>query len=60
MSTVPTALLLALCLVALGVCIFLDRRPYRPGKFNFIPVMIVLTIATFVLGRYLLTLTMGI
>ena len=60
MSTIATALGLVFCLVALGVCIFLDRRPYRPGKFNYIPFMIVLLIAILVLGRYLLTLTTGI
>jgi hypothetical protein len=60
MSIVLTALGLALCLVGLLVCITLDRRPYRPGKFNYIPIMIVLVIASLVLGRFLLTLTTGI
>jgi hypothetical protein len=60
MSTLWVALGLAFCLVALVVCIILDRRPYRPGKFNFIPIMIVLVIAILVLGRFLLKLTTGI
>ena len=40
-------------LIAAGV---LDRRPYRPGKFNYIPLMIICLAACLVLGRHLLTL----
>src|SRR6202035_3453468 len=34
----------------------LDRRPYRPGKRNYVPIMIVALAASLVLGRHLLTL----
>lgn len=60
MSTFWVALALAVCLIALLACIIIDRRPYRPGKFNLIPIMIVLVIACLVLGRFLLKLTTGI
>jgi hypothetical protein len=44
------------CVVLLIVAVVLDRRPYRPGKFNYIPVMIICLAACLVLGRHLLTL----
>ena len=34
----------------------LDRRPYRPGKLNYIPLMIICLAACLVLGRHLLGL----
>ena len=34
----------------------LDRRPYRPGKLNYIPLMIICLAACLVLVRHLLTL----
>ena len=33
-----------------------DRRPYHPGKLNYIPVMIIALSESLVLGRYLLAL----
>jgi hypothetical protein len=42
--------------VLLIVAILLDRRPYRPGKLNYIPLMIITLGACLVLGRHLLTL----
>jgi hypothetical protein len=47
---------LALCLVVLAIAIGLDRRPYRPGKRNFVMVMIVALAASLVLARHLLSL----
>jgi len=38
------------------VAVALDRRPYRPGKRNYVPIMIVAVAASLVLGRHLLTL----
>ena len=47
---------LAVCLIVLLVAVVLDRRPYRPGKLNYIPIMIIALAASLVLGRHLLTL----
>jgi hypothetical protein len=47
---------LAGCLLILAVAIILDRRPYRPGKQNYIPIMIIALAASLVLSRHLLTL----
>jgi hypothetical protein len=47
---------LAACLLVLVIAVVLDRRPYRPGKRNYIPVMIIALAASLVLGRHLLTL----
>jgi hypothetical protein len=44
------------CLLVLAVSVVLDRRPYRPGKRNYIPVMIIALAASLVLGRHLLAL----
>jgi hypothetical protein len=44
------------CLLVLTVAIVLDRRPYRPGKRNYIPIMIVALAASLVLGRHLVSL----
>ena len=47
---------LGACLLVLTVAVVLDRRPYRPGKRNYIPIMIVALAASLVLGRHLLSL----
>jgi hypothetical protein len=47
---------LAACLIVLVVAVVLDRRPYRPGKLNYIPIMIIALASSLVLGRHLLTL----
>jgi hypothetical protein len=47
---------LGACLLVLTVAVVLDRRPYRPGKRNYIPIMIVALAASLVLGKHLLTL----
>jgi hypothetical protein len=38
------------------VAVALDRRPYRLGKRNYVPIMIVVVAASLVLGRHLLSL----
>jgi len=53
---VETGGALAACLIVLAVAVVLDRRPYRPGKPNYIPIMIIALAASLVLGRHLLTL----
>ena len=56
MGIVETSAALGACLLALTVAIVLDRRPYRPGKPNYIPIMIIALAASLVLGRHLLSL----
>jgi hypothetical protein len=56
MDLIETIIGLAACAALLIVAILLDRRPYRPGKLNYIPLMIITLGACLVLGRHLLTL----
>jgi flagellar biosynthesis protein FliQ len=56
MGLIETSVALAGCVLVLVVAIVLDRRPYRPGKLNYIPLMVVALAAILVLGRHLLTL----
>ncbi len=56
MGLVETSAALALCVLVLAVLVVLDRRPYRPGKRNYIPLMILSLAAGLVLGRHLLNL----
>jgi hypothetical protein len=53
---VETSAALGACLLVLMVAVALDRRPYRPGKRNYVPIMIVVIEASLVLGRHLLSL----
>ena len=53
---IETSAALGTCLLVLTVAIVLDRRPYRPGKRNYIPIMIVALAASLVLGRHLMSL----
>jgi hypothetical protein len=53
---IETSAALSACLLVLTVAIVLDRRPYRPGKRNYIPIMIVALAASLVLGRHLVSL----
>jgi len=46
------------CALVLAIGILLDRRPYRPGKLNYVPLMIICLAALLVLGRHLLALIM--
>ena len=51
-----TAVALAAAIGVLAGAVFLERRPYRPGKFNYIPVMLVCLVAILILVRHLLGL----
>jgi hypothetical protein len=54
MGLTETGAALAGCVLVRVVAIALDRRPYRPGKLNYIPLMIIALAAILVLGRHLL------
>jgi hypothetical protein len=56
MGLIETSAALGLCLLILVIVVALDRRPYRPGKRNFIMLMIVALAASLILARHLLTL----
>jgi hypothetical protein len=56
MGLTETSIALAGCVLGLVVIIILDRRPYRPGKLNYIPLMIIALGGTLVFGRHLLAL----
>jgi hypothetical protein len=56
MDLTETSVALGTCVVLLIVAVGLDRRPYRPGKLNYIPLMIICLAACLILGRHLLTL----
>ena len=56
MGLTETSLALAGCVLVFVVAVFLDRRPYRPGKLSYIPLMIIALAAILVLGRHLVTL----
>ena len=56
MGVIETSAALGACLLVLAVAVALDRRPYRPGKRNYVPVMSVALAASLVLGRHLLSL----
>jgi hypothetical protein len=51
-----TSAALAGCLLVLAVAVILDRRPYHPGKRNYISIMIVALAASLVLIRHLVAL----
>jgi len=53
---IETSAALCACVLVLTIAVVLDRRPYRPGKRNYIPVMIIALAASLVLGRHLLSL----
>jgi hypothetical protein len=53
---IETSAVLGACLLVLLGAVVLDRRPYRPGKHNYIPLMIVALAASLVLTRHLLAL----
>jgi hypothetical protein len=54
-GVIETSAALGVCLLVLVVAVALDRRPYRPGKRNYVPIMII-AVAASLLGRHLLTL----
>jgi hypothetical protein len=56
MGLTATSIALATSLLVLAAAVILDRRPYRPGKLNYILPMIVALAASLVLARHLLGL----
>jgi uncharacterized membrane protein YqgA involved in biofilm formation len=56
MGLAETSIALGVCGLILAVAVVLDRRPYRPGKLNYIPLMIIALAAGLVVGRHLLGL----
>jgi hypothetical protein len=56
MDLIETSAALGACLLVLAVAVAFDRRPYRPGKRNYVPIMIVAVAAILVLGRHLAAL----
>ena len=56
MGLTETSVALTGCVLVLIVMIILDRRPYRPGKLNYIPPMVIALAAALVLGRHLVAL----
>jgi hypothetical protein len=46
-----TSAALGASVLVLTAAIVLDRRPYHPGKRNYIPIMIIALAASLVLGR---------
>jgi hypothetical protein len=56
MGVFETGLALAFSLLVLAIAVVLDRRPYRPGKRNFIPLMIIALAAALLFTRHLLSL----
>ncbi len=58
MGVVATSAGLAVCLAILAVAVALDRRPYHPGKRNYVPLMILALAASLILARHLLTLAL--
>lgn len=58
MGVPATSAALAFCLVVLATAVVLDRRPYRPGKRNYVPLMILALTASLFLARHLLALVL--
>jgi hypothetical protein len=56
MGLIETSAGLGVSLLVLTAAIVLDRRPYRPGKRNYILIMMVALAASLVLGRHLVAL----
>jgi uncharacterized membrane protein YqgA involved in biofilm formation len=56
MGLTETSIALAICVLVLAIAVVLDRRPCRPGKLNYTPLMIIALAAGLVLGRHFLGL----
>ena len=56
MDLTETIIALGACAVLLVIAVVLDRKPYQPGKLNYIPLMTICLAACLVLGRHLLRL----
>ena len=55
MDLTETIVALGACALLLVVAVVLDRRPYRFGKLNYIPLMVICLAKCPVLGRQLLS-----
>jgi hypothetical protein len=55
-GVIETSAALGACLLVLTVAVALDRRPYRPGKPNYVSIMIIAVAVSLVLARHLLSL----
>jgi hypothetical protein len=51
-----TSAALAAAVAVLVGALILERRPYRPGKFNYVPVMLASVVVILILARHLLSL----
>ena len=58
MGLIATSIALACCLAVLATAVVLDRRPYRPGKLNYVMLMIIALAASLLFARHLLTLVL--
>lgn len=56
MGVIETSAALGACVLVLAVAVALDRRPYRPGMRNYVPIMIFAVAGILVLARHLLSL----
>ena len=56
MGIIQTSIALGGCLLVLIAAVAYDRRPYRPGKPNYIPIMIIALAASLILARHLVSL----
>jgi len=56
MDLTVTIIAFAACALLLIAAVVLDRRPYRPGNLNYIPLMILCLAGCLVLGRHLVSL----
>jgi hypothetical protein len=50
---------LAVCAAVLGFALFQDRRPWQPGKRDWVPLMILALIGLLVLAGHLVALVKG-
>jgi hypothetical protein len=58
MGLIETSAALGFCLAVLAAAVALDRRPYQPGKRNYVPLMILALAASLFLARHLLALVL--
>jgi hypothetical protein len=56
MDLTDTIVALGACALLLMATVVLDRRPYRPRKLNYIPLIVICLAACLVLVRHLLSL----
>jgi hypothetical protein len=56
MGLTETSAALGVCLLVLLGAVLLDRRPYRPGKRNYVPLIIIALAASLVVARHFVAL----